>query len=520
MNTSSTRRLIERLKSPDAYPHDTTSIKVVETHISFVILTGDFAYKIKKPVCMPFVDFSSIEKRKHFCNRELQLNRQFASEIYLDVVTIGGSVDAPVVGANPPIEYAVKMRQFDAEKTADALLDQGELTREALTALAKRIALFHDSLSSASGSRPTVAMDENLSQFLKSIRRNLDANPDSAGSVQAALSAIRDWTTTQGRMLSSFFAARERNGLVRKCHGDLHLRNIALVDGELKPFDCLEFDDLLSTIDIIDEVAFLAMDLIAHGRSDLAFRFVNSYLQETGDYDSLRGFFYYCVHRALVRAKVEYVSNKSARSDGWERFVSVATRLTNPRTPVLLITVGLSGSGKTTVTDELIERLPAIRIRSDIERKRAHGLVPTASSKSSLSQGIYTDQATHATYDRLHATAMSALEGRINVIVDASFLQRTHRSRFLELAHALSARPVILQCTASESVLQARINERSQSQSAVSEADVSVLRHQLSTMNAINATEKPYTIEIDTSQTIDFTSLAAQISPDTAIIFR
>lgn len=509
-------RLVEHLKRSDAYPHETMSFDVIETHISFVVLTGRYAYKIKKDVRLPFVDFSSLERRRHDCERELELNRRTAAEMYLEVVPIGGSVDAPRVGQTPAIEYAVKMRQFDPNATADCLLESDALTGEMLKALGLRLARFHASLEPIAGGSPIEAVRENLAELEDELLADeAAAKGDLNGRAPIELvDRVRDWVGDRERTLAPAFEARAKRGFVRDCHGDLHLGNLVAVNGDLIPFDCLEFDDDLRTIDVADEVAFLAMDLMARERDDLAFVFLNAYLHETGDYASLALARYYCVHRALVRAKVRQLAHASERS--WPAraewpFLSLAERLTRSTRPLLVITMGLSGSGKSTVTEPLIEALPAIRVRSDVERKRLHGLGADAESGSAVGGGIYGASATAATYERLLEAAEAGLAGGIDIIIDATFLERARRRPFAELARASGAGFVILSCKAPESVLRERIERRQAARDDASEAGLAVLEAQIGKAEPLDETETAHSVEFDTTGTLDAPVLARAI---------
>jgi len=265
------------------------------------------------------------------------------------------------------------------------------------------------------------------------------------------------------------------------------------------PFDCLEFDADLRCIDTVDEAAFFAMDLMAHRRQDLAYEFLNRYFENSGDYPGARLLRYFFVHRALVRAKVRQLSSAGGPLKRLTPYVDLAAELCAERQPVLLLTHGLSGSGKTTATTGLIGRMPAIRIRSDVERKRLHGLGAGERSGSGLSQGIYSASASAATYRHLAEAAESVLAAGIDVIVDAACLRRSQREIFASLAERCRARFVVLSFSADTDELRRRISQRSRAGRDVSEADLEVLDYQIGHHDPIAADESGGHIEIDTS---------------------
>jgi aminoglycoside phosphotransferase family enzyme len=407
--------LVENLRRPDAYPHAVKRVESIETHISWVFLTGSFVYKIKKAIELPFVDFSTLERRERFCREELRLNRRLAPDYYLDVVPIGGTPERPVIGREPAIEFAVKMRQFSAHRTADRLIGRGGIDADAIRALADTIAEFHGGLEAQDVSRGTATSIENLDeleQLLDAPRRD-------------RLRPVGDWTRETREALADKLEHRRGTGRVKECHGDLHLGNLACTDDTIVPFDALEFDAALRTIDVADEAAFTAMDLMAHDRRDLAYEFLNRYLERSGDYDALSVLRHCLVKRALVRAKVHAIASQQHDEDATakracDRYLDVAEDLVTSRRPLLAITRGLSGSGKTTVGDALIARVPALRARSDIERKRLHGLSADDRSGSGIGAHMYSKSADNATYGALADAAEQALAGGFDFIVDAS----------------------------------------------------------------------------------------------------
>jgi aminoglycoside phosphotransferase family enzyme/predicted kinase len=504
-------RLIAALRAPGCYAHAVQAVEVLQTHISCVLLAGDYAYKIKKPVNLGFLDFRTLQARRHYCEEELRLNRRTAPALYLDVIPIGGSVAAPVLGAGgPAIEYALRMRRFPQDALLDRMARRGELMPQHIDALASSLAEFHARAQSA-GSRDAFGSRERiLAQALQNFEQ-LQALTDTASrpgapGAQAELAKLRDWTRGAHATLARKFDERKRDGRVRECHGDLHLGNIVLQDGVPTPFDCIEFSDDLRWTDVMSEVAFLMMDLVDHRLPRLAYRFLDAYLAISGDYGGLSVLRFYLVYRALVRAKVSCLRARQAGiaahaqrdlEQEYRRHLRLAQRLAAPGHAAMLIMHGLAGSGKTTIAQGMLEALGAVRLRSDVERKRLHGLAPLARTDSGLDTGLYAPDASERTYERLAALAQEVLAARYPVIVDAAFLQRSRRARFAELARGAGARFVIAACTASPAALRARVARRKHDAGDASDAGLDVLERQFTTREPLTAEEIACTLHLD-----------------------
>ncbi|RMH08205.1 MAG: aminoglycoside phosphotransferase [Nitrospirae bacterium] len=496
--------LIDALLHPSCYPHDVTHIELHETHISWVLLTGPFAYKIKKPVDFGFVDFSTLEKRHHFCEEELRLNRRLAPELYQAVVPICGTMTRPVVeGTGPPLEYAVKMRQFSPDAQLDRVLAQGRLTSAQIDSLARKVAHFHEHIDVAG---PETAYGEPDVVF----RAITEAIPDVPQAwltphIQDELQDLTQWASCMASSFSTMLERRKAQGFVRECHGDLHLGNMALVENRVLVFDCLEFNPLLRWIDVISEVAFLVMDLKARNRQDLASRFLNGYLECTGDYEGVPCLQVYEPYRALVRAKVAALRGKTqggtqdkAREDCLH-YVALAAHLIRRQVPTLFIMQGISGSGKTTVSQLLLEAIGAIRVRSDVERKRLFGLPPGVRPPASLQERLYTPAMTDAVYERLETVANTLLQAGYPVIVDATFLQRRHRHRFRQLAQRLAIPFSILACTAPDTILRERVATRG---ADASDATIAVVEQQHQVREPFSQDEWPFVTTIPTHEDV------------------
>jgi aminoglycoside phosphotransferase family enzyme/gluconate kinase len=506
--TVAPNELIRALQNPALYDHPIKDFSLIETHISWVLLTGVFAYKIKKPVNFGFVDFSTLRKRKYFCAEELRLNRRFAPELYLQVIAIKGSAAQPrLSGGGKTIEYAVKMREFPQHCLLSVHATERRLEPAHIDSIADVIASFHALAERAEPNSTYGAVDI----ILKWGRENFD-NIESvtpASDLPKYFEALMSWCTKAGKQNLRVMNERQSRGFIRECHGDLHLGNMALIEGNITLFDCIEFNPELRWIDTISEVAFVAMDLQARGYSGFAWQFINRYLQASGDYAGIALLRYYFVYRALVRAKVAalgVMQESSDTSHGTQKYreaigyLDLAHRWSSDDRPAIIIMHGLSGSGKSTLARHIVEALGAIQIRSDVERKRLFDLNPEDHSGSSLEQGIYTQGATKRTYDRLAELTKVVVQAGFTTIVDASFLKKSDRDQFKRLAQACYAPYIVISCEAPEGVLRERIRHRSETQRDPSEANLSVLQHQLQSQEPLTMDEQTQTNAITCSR--------------------
>jgi hypothetical protein len=489
--------LVQKLLRPEAFDHPVAGLRVVETHISWVILTGPYAYKIKKPVELGFVDFGTLERRKFFCEEELRLNRRLAPELYVEVVAIRGDPARPRMGGGgEAIEYAVKMRQFPESAELERALERGEPSERHFETLARELHAFHRSLPAAPPDSPwggPESVHRSTLDNFREIRGRLAEAEDAR-----ALDAVAAWSEAEHLRLAGAIESRRRRGWVRECHGDLHLGNLVLLDDRIVPFDGIEFSEALRWNDVVSEAAFLVMDLEFHGRADLANGFLNAYLEEGGDYDGLRVLPYYLVYRALVRAKVAAIRMAQASADAAERrrlldrfrrLLALAEGYTRPPCPSVAITHGLSGSGKTTLSRRVAAQSGAIRINSDVERKRLFGLRPLDRSSSGISAGIYTPEATARTYNRLLELASRVVELGYPVVVDAAFLKHDQRRPFARLAETLRVPLWIYELKTPVETLRRRIEERRARGGDASEADLAVLERQMAGIEPLGEDE-------------------------------
>ncbi len=475
------KKLISRLQLSATHLH---SSERIETHISTVLLTPKFAYKFKKPVNFGFLDFTRLADRKHYCDEEIRLNSRLAPSIYLQTVAITGPLDRPEIdGQGDVIDYAVKMSRFDQSGLFDKLLNNDQLTRSMIDSLSNQIARFHENIPPASNSssfgqarKVLFPMQQNFDQLRTIVT-------DSRRLAQ--LATIENWTRKQFAKRKALLKRRKKKGFIRECHGDMHLGNIVLSNREVTIFDGIEFNDELRWIDVISELAFITMDLTDQGASHFAHRLLNRYLEKTGDYGGLKLLRFYQVYLAMVRAKVTCLGlHQSAVSKNkyqlivrhYQGYVDLAEQFTHTTSCTLFMMYGLSGSGKSTVSGELVEKLGAIRIRSDRERKRMFG--DFDDRNETINSGVYNPAATEKTYRRLLKLAKAILGAGFSVIVDATFLKYKQRKPFHLLAKEMEIDSRVLQLTASMENLTQRVKNRHQQSANISDATEEVIIHQ------------------------------------------
>jgi aminoglycoside phosphotransferase family enzyme/predicted kinase len=459
--------LRRNLEAASGHPH-----ALVETHISRVLLGPEFAYKLKKPVRLGFLDFGTQALRRRACEEELRLNGRLAPQLYLDVVDVHGPPGAASLsGGGEVIDCAVRMRRFADDAQLLHRLEHGESLSSALDEFAARLAAFQAVAPAASPSGPWGTP----AGVVAAVRAALQGARAALGEKERALSA---WVEQQATQAMPMLAQRLQAGKVREGHGDLHLANlVSLADG-ITAFDCIEFDPALRWIDVLSDAAFLVMDLCAHERADLGYRFLNAYLDHSGEHEGLALLRLYLVYRALVRAQVELLRAGQAGGQAdprAARYLALAVSMTQAGRPRLLITHGLPGSGKTFLSQQLLERCGAVRLRSDVERKRLYGLGPLQTSAGEVPEGIYGPEATRRTYERLEQLARIALGAGYPTIVDAAFLRRDERDRFAALAQEAGCPFAVLQCEAPLDLLRSRVRARHARRDDASEADVDVL---------------------------------------------
>lgn len=496
--------LIAALLNPALYPEPAAQVELIETHASWVLVAGDFVYKIKKPINIPFVDYSTLARRRFCCLEELRLNRRYAPELYLGLVEISGAPGAPVLGAlnadtGSGFEYAVKMKRFEEAGRLDHLSRNGKLTPEHIAGLVAAVIHFHNSAAVAPVNSPFGGLESVGAPALENITA-LQSMMADAGD-QQRLASLLSWTQAVFARLSPLLMQRQAAGFIRECHGDLHLRNLVLIGERVTLFDCIEFNEEFRWIDVASEIAFTYVDLLDHRQPGLASWLLSQWLMGTGDYTAVPLLRFYAVYRALVRAKVAGILALQTQGDftAARTYLTLAQQLTALARPSLSICHGLSGSGKTTAAKR---RLLAdaggatLWVRSDVERKRLLGLAANAQTGSPLSGGIYSLEANQLTYQRLFELAEQMLADGWSVIVDAAFLRKAERDHFMQLAATQGRDFFILAPQASMAELTARIAQRLALEQDASEATLEVLQRQQAFIEPLTDDEKVYLVAV------------------------
>jgi aminoglycoside phosphotransferase family enzyme/predicted kinase len=503
--------LVSALMDPERWPAGGRDRRRIDTHISTVVLAGDRAYKLKKPLDLGFLDFVALAARRAACDEELRLNRRLAPRLYLSVLPVTGSIGAPAFGGEgDAIDWAVEMRRFDPDAILSLRSDR--LDTAMVERLATRIAGFHADaarcpLDSPFGTPAVVRqpVDQNFAQVREHV-----------GAAVPGLDAVECWSADAFAGLQETMAARRADGHVREGHGDLHLGNIALIDGEAVVFDAIEFNPAFRFIDTINDIAFLYMDLQHRGMQGLANRFVDRYLGETGDYAGLALLRFYAVYRAMVRAKIAAIrlgqdldaDERSAVDAELRAYVALAGALARSRAGAVVITHGVSGSGKSHATATFADCLPAVRLRSDVERKR---LLGQRASADVTALGGYSAELTERTYARLLTLAGSVARAGHVAVVDATFLQRAQRDRFRDLAARLGVPFALVDCDAPVAVLRERILARRRQQGNVSDADLGVLDAQLARREPLSERERELSLAVRPGEAVAAAALRARL---------
>ncbi|WP_213880667.1 AAA family ATPase [Pseudomonas sp. dw_358] len=508
--------LISALQNPALYPHAVDGFKVIETHISWVLLTGPYVYKIKKPMNFGFLDFSELSARAHFCAEELRMNQRLTEDLYLEVLPITGSAEAPVLGGDgEAIEYALKIRQFPQENLLSTLQANGELTSQHIDEMAEQIATFHrhtpqvpadhESGTPALVMAPVEQNFEQIRPFLK----------DKADLLQ--LDALQAWAQASFARLQSLLIARKHDGFIRECHGDIHLGNATVIDGKVVIFDCIEFNEPFRFTDVYADIAFLAMDLEDRGLKSLARRFISQYLERTGDYQGLELLNFYKAYRALVRAKIALFS-MPAEADGVQRatalrtyrnYANLAESYSAIPSRFLAITHGTSAVGKSQVAMRMVEALGAIRLRSDIERKRLLG--DQSPEHQGLHDGIYSSDASTATYQRLHYLADIVLHAGLPVVIDATYLRHEQRQSAANVAETTGVPFLILDCNAPDAVVASWLSQRQAEGIDPSDATLEVVESQRASREALTPEEALLAKRVETHESDSLDKLVKQI---------
>jgi uncharacterized protein len=499
--------VIQAMLKPDFYPHAVTEpIELIQTHISYVFLTGDYVYKLKKAVNFGFLDFSTLEKRQHFAQEELRLNARGAAKLYLSVESITQNGDRfEIGGSGEVVEPALKMQQFPQNALMSEMFDRGELTEELIITLAKELAVFHNKSESNDHIRTYGTVE--------AIRQAYDENYTQSTGYIGRAQTQEQWDATKAYSDRFFvdnatiFESRVKADKIRECHGDIHLRNIAYWNGEMLLFDCIEFNEPFRFVDTMYDLAFVCMDLDARGRSDYANLLLNTYLEQTGDYEGLQVLPLYLSRQAYVRAKVTSfllddpgipADVKEASAKTAADYYRLAFDYTQSSSGKLLMMSGLSGSGKSTTAKAIARAHNAIHLRSDAIRKHLAG-IPVEQKGT---DAIYSAEMTDKTYDRLLDLGLLLADQGHTVILDAKYDRMALRAPVIAKATVEGIPLTIVHCDATIEVLKERVAART---GDIADADVAVLQQQ--SFESFNDAEKALVKTIDTTGSIDVTTL-------------
>ena len=482
------RSMLKSLLKPEAYPEPTTSVELVQTHVSWIFLTDDHAYKIKKPVDFGFLNFSTIDRRRFYCNEEIKFNSRLCPDIYEGVVELRETtVGAAFLGDGPVIDYAVKMKRLPAESMLDRLVENNIVQVAEMREVARVIAEFHRTASTSHAVAEYGHLDRILFNWQENFEQTIRYENTTLPAPEREL--IRAWVSSFAANNSETFNQRVAAGFIRECDGDIHLENICLTNGSVFIFDCIEFNERFRCCDTAADVAFLLMDLDFHGRHDLSEEVITAYLETSGDSGMMELIVFYKLYRAFVRGKIESLHMLDSGIDPPEqsraktkaiRYFRLArgyierTRLQ----PTFFITCGLMGSGKSTLVNQLAFELGIASFNSDVIRKQLAGIAPDATCSAAFGEGLYSQKSNSDTYDELIRLAKTELAARRSVIIDASFIHKSDRLRCASLAEDYAARFVIIFASCSEPENRRRLIDRSTSGRAISDGRAELLNSQ------------------------------------------
>ena len=503
--------LFKQLKKPEVYGNEVSSVKVLQTHISYVFLTGKFAYKVKKPVNFGFLDFSTLEKRKYFCEEELRLNQRLCPRMYLEVVAI--TIRDGVVRVNGDgeiVEYAVKMEQFPQDRIMTQVLGREGIDFEVIDTICDILVKFYNKNPSS----------EEIAAFgrFSAVKQNIDENFEQTKSkigltipedIYNEIKYVNDRFFLRKNLV---FECRRQEGFIRDCHGDLHSGNIVLAD-DIYIFDCIEFNQRFRYCDIASDIGFLAMDLDFLNHPFLSSYFIECYIERSGDsgvFDVLN--FYKC-YRAYVRGKVAGFRLDDPQIDKHDKDEALGiardyfalsryySRLMDieliRKKPVLFLVGGLTGTGKSTIASKIAVDYHAVLVNSDLIRKEMAGIDKFEPHRDAFNTGLYAPNNIDQTYKQVIAKARSMLEQRFSVILDATFVYQRHRDLASSLAHEIKVPLVVIQCVCEPSVVKRRLEKRLKEKS-VSDGRWEIYQHQINSMDPYE--KLPLYVEFDTGK--------------------
>ena len=510
--------LVQALLRPGAYPVEARSARVelVETHVSYLFLTGSYVYKVKKPVDYGFLDFTSLERRRHFCHQEALLNRRLSPDVYLGVAEVRRDGDSYAVdGPGETVEYAVQMRRLPRSQAMSELLRRRALTTAQVRRVAETVHGFHQAAETgphitALGGLETVRSNvlENFAQTERYVEQTVSRRDfrRTLAYSQAFLAERED-----------LFAQRAEEGRIRDGHGDLHAAQIFLGD-DVAIIDCIEFNERFRYGDVAGDLAFLAMDLDYYKRDDLSRSLVDAYVEASGDRGVEELLDFYKCYRAWVRGKVTSfrlddpsLSPQAKRSlaDEARRYFRLAGRYARPSGPVLLLTAGLVGTGKSSLARDLAGPLEAEILASDVIRKEMAGIPAMERRFAPWGTGLYTDESIEDTYAELHRRAEAGLQSGRSVVLDASYRKRAWREAALDIARRANVPALALECVAPEEDVRARLERRSRRRRDPSDGRWEIYAHQKASYEPLTEVSASEHLIIDTASPRFQTSLHA-----------
>lgn len=504
---------IDALARPAAYAHPVDTVEVHQTHISIVFLAGRFAYKVKKPVNLGFLDFRTLDQRKYFCEEEVRLNRRLAPQVYLDVLPITIDAGRPRFGGTgPAVEWAVLMKRLPGDATLQSRVLRGDIEPETLDRLAQRLAQFH---RQADRNQQARAFGR-FAFVAHNARENFQQTETHVGVTVAAnvFEGVRALTEAQLHQHHDRIEARADRDLPCDTHGDLHLDHVYYFPDESPPddlvmIDCIEFADRFRYADPVADAAFLVMDLKFHGRRDLARRFADAYFQAAGDADGRDLLPFWSAYRAVIRAKVDGIK-VLARELGPTVHASVLARAqahwllalgeleTPARRPALVIVCGLPGSGKSTLAASLAEVGNFQLLRSDLIRKELTQAAGLSATASGFWEGIYDPVWSERTYREMLTRAERLWWNGERVLVDANFREDGQRQLFLDAAKRWCIPTLFLHCQTDAALVRQRLQAR---RDDVSDADWNTYQQLAGRWQPWRTTPDTTLIAIDTSGT-------------------
>lgn len=515
----STATLIKNLQNKTLYDYAIDSFTVLETHCSYVILTGKYAYKLKKAVDFGFLDYSDLNKRKHFCEEEVARNQGLAGDIYLTTLPIYGTPDAPSLnGTGDVIEYMVKMHEFPQQNLLSKLQQENKLSTSIIDKLADNLAQFHLATKAVANDNIIGSSRHAHQQTLDNFSQTRPLLTDAADINE--LDHVQRLAEQQFQRIKTIIDQRKQTGFVKECHGDVHLNNIVLINDNPVIFDCIDFNDDFCWTDTMADLAFITMDLDEFGEHHYSWQLLNRYLEITGDYDGLNVLGYFQSYRAMVRAKVamftlvncDDTAEKHRQYSRYQGCLELAAQYLQPRPRQLVITCGVSASGKSTLAKACSTAADMIYICSDRERKRIANIALKQDCTAEVLAGIYAPSHTEKTYQALLELAKTCLQAGYPVIIDATFCQQQYRQLFASLAAELNINFTILYCNAPEKTLRQWLSARTQADEKISEATQDVLTMQLQQFENPLLTEATQTLEVDTTKPESFVTIQQQLN--------